>query len=128
MTLELTNSILKDVRVMVGLSADTSDFDTDLLVHINSSISKLNQNGVGNFLLVTDDTSTWNDLQNPLQVEGNKYFNMVPTFIFLSTKLIFDPPPPSTVQHYANNIDQSLWRLKVAYEEPYVAPIVEGSE
>lgn len=127
--MELTNSILKDIRVVAGgLSPDSPDFDTDLLMHINSSISKLNQNGVGKFLVVSDTTAIWGDLQDPLQVEGNKYFSMVPVFIALNTKLLFDPPPPSTVQHYANNIDQSLWRLKVAYEEPYVAPIVEGSE
>jgi hypothetical protein len=125
---ELTNSILRDIRVVAGLSPDSSDFDIDLLMHINSSISKLNQNGVGKFLVVSDDTATWGDLQDPLQVEGNKYFSMVPVFVTLSTKLIFDPPPPSTVQHYANNIDQALWRLKVAYEEPYVSPTVEGSE
>jgi hypothetical protein len=126
--LDVNNSILQDIRIAVGLDSSTSDFDTDLLIHINSAIGKLNQNGVGNFLVVEDEEATWNDLQNPLQIEGNKYFKMVPLFIILSTKLIFDPPPPSTVQFYVSNADQTLWRLKVAYEEPYVAPITEGSE
>lgn len=122
MTLDLTNSILQDVRTAVGLSSDTTDFDTELIMHINSAIGKLNQNGIGKFLVVKDDTSTWNDLQDPLQTEGNKYFATIPVFVALNTKLLFDPPPPSSVQHFANSIDQSLWRLKLAYEQPYVSP------
>jgi hypothetical protein len=114
----LTNSILEDVRGAVGLSRDVSDFDTDLLMHINASIGSLNQNGIGNDLVVIDDVSTWGDLQNSAQIDYNNYFKMVPLFIMLSTKLLFDPPPPSSVQYHQTAIDQLLWRLKIAYEEP----------
>jgi hypothetical protein len=123
---DVTKSILEDIRVAVGLDATTSDYDTDLLMHINSAIGKLNQNGVGNFIVVNDDTPTWGDLQNPEQVEGNKYFQMIPLFVTLSAKMIFDPPPPSTIQYYQLNIDQTLWRLKIAYEEPYTAPVIDS--
>jgi hypothetical protein len=124
-TLDVTKSILQDIRVAVGLSADTADFDTELLMHINGAIGKLNQNGVGNFLVVQNEEQKWVDLQNPLQVEGNKYFASVPLFVAISTKLLFDPPPPSSVQYHAENAEQILWRLKIAYEEPY---IVTGGE
>lgn len=117
--MDITKSILKDIRVAVGLSEDTTDFDTELLMHVNSAIGKLNQNGVGNFIMVTDTTQTWSDLQDPLQIVGNKFFTLVPLFITLSTKFMFDPPPPSTVEYYSRNVDQHLWRLKIAYEEPY---------
>lgn len=125
--MKLEHSILEDVREAVGLNRDVMDFDTDLLMHINSAIGKLNQNGVGNILLVTDVTSTWRDLQDVTQIEGNKYFAMVPLFIVVSTKIIFDPPPPSTVEYYNRSIDESLWRLKVAYETPIVTqtPILD---
>jgi hypothetical protein len=114
--LELTNSILKDVRVAVGLSEDATDFDTDLTMNINSTIAKLNQNGVGRFVVVNDTSTTWADLQDPLQVEGNLYFGMVPLLITLSTKLVFDPPPPSTVEYHSQLVEQLLWRLKISYE------------
>lgn len=126
--MDVNKSILQDIRMAVGLDATTFDFDTELLMHINSSIGKLNQNGIGNFLVLDNETQTWEELQNPLQVEGNKYFQMVPLFIALNTKLLFDPPPPSSVPQYVNNIEQSLWRLKIAYEEPYVKPTGGESE
>lgn len=116
MILDLTKSILKDTRQSVGLILTDDNFDTELLQHINSAIGKLNQNGVGRFLVVTDELSTWSDLQDLSQVEGNKYFQLVPLFITLSTKLLFDPPPPSSVEYHANNARELLWRLKIAYE------------
>lgn len=127
MTLNINNSILQEVRTAVGLAHDTVDYDTELLMHINGAIGKLNQNGVGNFLVVENEDQKWIDLQDPLQVEGNKYFQMVQLFIALSTRILFDPPPPSTVQMYQSNIDQTLWRLKVAYEEP-IPTTVTGSD
>lgn len=121
--MNLTNSILKDVREALGLVGDDTSFDAELLMHINSAISTLNQNGVGNILVVIDDKATWGHLQNPDQTAGNAYFQWVPLYIHLSTKLLFDPPPPSNVQYHSSSIEQLLWRLKVAYEEPYVSPI-----
>jgi hypothetical protein len=124
-SLDLTKSILRDIREAVGLSSDSTEFDTELLMHINSSIGKLNQNGVGAFLVVQNEESKWSDLQDPSQVEGNKFFQLIPLFMTLSTKLLFDPPPPSSVQYHADNVNQHLWRLKIAYEQPYVAPVVD---
>lgn len=112
----LENSILEDIRLAMGLSKTTSDFDTDLLMHVNAAIGKLNQNGVGAELVVFDTDATWDDLQDPMQADSNNSFKMVPLFIALSTKLLFDPPPPSSVQLHQSNIDQLLWRLKMAYE------------
>lgn len=118
----MEKSILEDIRVAVGLTVDTPDFDTELIMHINAAIGKLHQNDVCAFLIVKDNKQTWKELQDPLKVEGNKYFSMVPLFITLSTKLIFDPPPPSTVEYYSKNIDDLLWRLKTFYEDFTILP------
>lgn len=116
--MELGNSILEDIREAVGLGKGTVDFDTELIMYINIAIGKLNQNGVGNIIAVTDTTKTWRDLQNPLSIKGNESFYMIPGFIKLSVKMIFDPPPPSSVDYLTRSIDEILWRLKIAYEEP----------
>lgn len=125
--MNLKNSILQDVREALNIGREVADFDTEIIMHINTALGILNQNGIGNVIFITDTTTTWEDFYDPMAVEGNKVFHMIPLFITLSTKQIFDPPPPSTVEFYSRNIDQTLWRLKIAYENfPEVtAPIVE---
>ena len=119
--MELTDGILNDIKEAIGLSSEASPFDTEILMHINGAIGELNQNGVGMSIEI-DNTTTWGSLQDPQQVNGNKYFNLIPLFIKLQTKLLFDPPPPSSVAYHADNVSRLLWRLKIAYEEPYIAP------
>lgn len=112
----LTNSVLEDIRLAVGLSKDTSDFDTELLMHVNAAVGELNQNGVGRELIITDVSTTWGDLQDPAYADHNDSFKMAPLFVMLSTKLLFDPPPPSSVQHHQESAAKLLWRLKLAYD------------
>jgi|SRR6185437_2216129 len=114
--MDLTNSILKDIRDALDLDPDGVEFNTDIMMYINSSIVKLIQNGVGQLIVVNDASSTWGDLVDTSQVEGNRSFQLVPLFIKLNTKLLFDPPPPSTVERYTDGIRELLWRLKIAYE------------
>lgn len=116
MTTYMDKSILVHVREGVGLDKEDTAFDSDLLLHINANISRLNQNGIGKTLLITDDSSTWKDFIKEEQYSGNEFFGMVPQFIVLSTKLLFDPPPPSNVDAYQSMSEEYLWRLKVAYE------------
>jgi len=120
--LDVSKSILKDIRESVGLLPEDTSFDADLLLHINSSIATLNQNGVGSFIMVKDESSTWADLRDNTQIKGNIYFQMVPLYISLSTKLLFDPPPPSSVEFHSRKIEEQLWRLRIAYEKPYTIP------
>lgn len=120
--MELTDTILGDIREAIGLSSEPSPFDRDLLMHINAAIGTLQQNGIGLPIVITADT-TWTEFRDPTQTYGNQFFQMVPLFVTLSTKIIFDPPPPSSVQYHQSSVDQLLWRLKLAYEEPYVAPV-----
>lgn len=115
--MDITKSVLEDIRAAVGLTKDTVDFDTDLLMHINVALGTLLQNGVILPVMVTDATTTWGDLKDPLRLKGNEYFHMIPLFVMLSTKLVFDPPPPSAVETYGRNKDEILWRLKIAYED-----------
>lgn len=113
--MEFTDSILKTTRKALGLNEDDSSFDSELLMHINSSLGKALQNGVGKLTIVNDETTTWIDVKDDTQT-GNDYFGLLPTFVFLSTKVLFDPPPPSLVDVYSRQVDEHLWRLRAAYE------------
>lgn len=114
--MKLEESILDTVKQALGVDIETTSFDTDICMNINTAILELNQNGVGNPISVDDRTKTWNDLKDPSQVGGNRYFQFVPNYITLKTKVMFDPPPPSSVEYHLASIDTLLWRLKVFYE------------
>lgn len=113
--MKLDTPIIKTIRGALGLGEDDSSFDSDLYMHINSAIGILNQNGIGNTIMVSSEEKTWNDLINQEQSIGNEFFGMIPTYIMLKTKMLFDPPPPSTIEYYKNSVDELLWRLRVAY-------------
>lgn len=114
--MKMSDSILKHVRASVGLEEDNEEFDTELTNHINLSIGKLNQNGVGNPLIINDDKAMWSDLLEP-DVKGFESVGMIPTFMALNVKLLFDPPPPSSVEFHTRSVDEILWRMRLAYEK-----------
>lgn len=119
---ETTNSVLKSVRAAVGLQQDVTAFDTELLIHINSAFATLHQNGVGTPIVVVDDTQTWDDFRDENQVMGNYMFEQCKMFVYIKTRILFDPPPPSTVKYMDEASKETLWRLREAYDVP------EGSE
>ena len=112
-------TIINSIRLALGLSANGSEFADEIFMHVNSALLILNQNGIGRKIQLTMD-STWEDFKDPTQTEGNEYFEFVPTFVMTKTKILFDPPPPSNAPYYDGYIKETLWRLKVAYEEPII--------
>lgn len=113
-----TDSILVSTRSALGVGEDTTAFDTELLLYINSALAILSQNGCGKTLFVTNETETWDDFKDPTQEVGNQFFHLVPTYVFTRSKILFDPPPPSNVAFFDAYINELLWRIRVAYEEP----------
>lgn len=106
-------SILKTIRRMIGPDEDYEHFDTDLIIHINSAFSRLCQLGVGpeTPFKITGEDETWDEFIDPGHQEEVKQY------IFLKTKLIFDPPASSSVINvYKEEIEKLEWLLKeVAY-------------
>lgn len=109
--------MLLSMKKSLGVPEGDDHFDTEIKMHILSALMTLNQAGVGIEALSVSDLTKWSDFKDPTQVEGNKYFALVPQYAFLRTKLIFDPPPPSNVQFYDQMVKEILWRLKRAYGE-----------
>lgn len=89
----LEDSILKYVRHMIGPEEDYTYFDPDLIMHINSAFSRLCQLGVGPAtpFHIRDDSSVWTDF-----IEDG-YQEDVKQYVWLSTKLDFDPPQNGSV-------------------------------
>lgn len=106
------DSILKTIKKLLGISDEETHFDTDLIIHINSVFSILNQLGVGpsKSFQIQDEKETWDQF-----IEDDTDFNDVKTYIYLKVKLLFDPPASSSVMSaMERQISELEWRLNVS--------------
>lgn len=108
------DSILISIKKLLGIDAYCDQFDTDVLLHINSVFMILNQLGVGpaNGFVVTSNTEKWSDF-----IGDDQTIESVKTYVFLKVKLIFDPPQSSAAIESINRLISELeWRLNVAVD------------
>jgi len=111
----MEESILTSIKKVLGLAADYTEFDEDVLLHINSVFSTLAQLGVGPVggFMIEDDTSTWDEF-----IGEDLEYNAVKTYVCLRVRLLFDPPTTSYLIDAINNqIKELEWRLNVKREE-----------
>lgn len=110
----MNTSILNTIKQMLGLASDYTVFDTDIIVHINTSLSILRQLGVGpsQGFSITGATETWgNFLGTATNLEEVK------TYIYLKVKKLFDPPSNSSlVEAYNNEAKELEWRMNVTVD------------
>lgn len=113
----MTDSILESVKKVLGIDASYTAFDLDIVMHIDSTFATLHQLGVGPtdpFFLDEENpkTSVWADF-----IEGKTALNSVRTYVYLSVRLLFDPPGTSFVLTALEKQKEELgWRLNVASE------------
>lgn len=107
-------SILTSVKKVLGVSEDYTQFDEDIIMHINSVLLNLTQLGVGpdEGFSIEDDTTGWTDfISDKIQLQAVK------SYMYLKVKLLFDPPLSSAVIESTNRMIAELeWRLNVATE------------
>lgn len=110
--------IFDSVKESVGLSIIDTTFDNDIRMHINATLSKLNQLGVGRQTIINDESkTTWDDFKDPKQEQGNEAFSMVPQFVFVSVRMLFDPPPPTTYSIMKEYKEELEGRLYIQYNQ-----------
>lgn len=107
----MENSILTDIKKLLGIDESYEQFDQDIIIHINSFLRVLNQLGVGNSKFsISDKNSKWIDFLG----DGAEQLDEVKTYIYLRTRLVFDPPTSSFVNDSLQKvIDELTWRLNV---------------
>jgi hypothetical protein len=122
----METSILKTIRQMIGPSASYDVFDTDLIVHINSTFSRLCQLGVGSVISpfkITGESETWDDFINwngpnnesdtIVSATLSNIIDDVKQYIALKVRMLFDTPASGTVANALQaQIDQQEWLLK----------------
>lgn len=111
----LNDSIFLTVKKMLGIAEEYKAFDLDLVVNINSTFLSLCQLGVGPRFpfSISGEIETWSDLLG----EQEEILQGVATWVFLKTRLIFDPPTQSfLIEEIHKQIDELEWRLNVQVE------------
>lgn len=134
----MNSSILNDVKKMLGLTEDYKHFDQDIIICINAALSTLIQVGLPankNFNLVDSD-QTWGEYINPtndrvddsimrmalrqLSAENvDRNIGMIKSYVYLKTKLVFDPPQNSfTIESINKTINEYESRINIEYDKP----------
>lgn len=107
-------SILDSIKKLLGMEADYTAFDTDILIHINSTFSTLHQLGVGpkTAFSIESKADTWGSF-----IQDENKLNAVKTYVYIRVRLLFDPPETSHAREAFYKQAQELeWRLNVHAE------------
>lgn len=113
------DSILDSVKKVLGLDYDYTEFDLDVVIHINAAFGELLQLGVGpvDGFFISDNTSLWTAYTSRTDLLG-----MVKSWMYMKVRLAFDPPATSfTIEAFQKQIDEMTWRINVLAETPVVA-------
>lgn len=105
------DSILTSIKKLLGIAESDTNFDVDIIMHINSALGILNQLGVGpsTGFAIEDDSAEWTDF-----VSDMSKIQFAKTYVYQKVKLIFDPPPNSfAVDALTKSISELEWRLSV---------------
>lgn len=109
-----TESILASIKKQLGITEEYTQFDSDIIMHINSVLAILTQLGIGSTdgFAISDDRSTWQDFMGE-----DKKLEFVKSYVYLKVKLLFDPPLSSAVIESMNRtISELEWRILVVAE------------
>ena len=101
-------SILTSIKKLLGIQAEYTVFDQDLIIHINTAFAVLNQLNIGppHGFVIEDDTATWDEYITSCNL------TMVRSYIYMKVRLMFDPPTSGVLVESMNSMISELeWRL-----------------
>ncbi len=106
------DSILTSVKKLLGIAEEYTQFDVDIVMHINSVFLTLNELGVGpdSGFSIEDEYARWTDYisDNPLLL------NAVKSYMYLKVKMLFDPSLTSSITELMKEEARELeWRMNV---------------
>jgi hypothetical protein len=110
---ELNDSILDVTKKILGLPPEQTAFDLEIITHINSIFTVLEQLGVGpsGGFFITDNTSKWSEFM------GDEAINAVKSYMGLRVRLLFDPPATGPATDAITKQAEMLeWRLHTLME------------
>lgn len=109
-------SILDNVKELVDIPAAETGFDEEIISHVNSAFSTLEQLGVGPLggFEIADNTTLWS-----AYIGSTKILNMVKSYMKLRVRLLFDPPTTAAaIASFERQVTEFEGRLNIAVETP----------
>lgn len=123
----MQNSILTSTKKILGIEETYEAFDLDIITHINTVLSTLNQLGIGPLegFMIEDKSATWDQLYG-----DDLRLSSIKSYVFLRVKLLFDPPQTSFhIASIEKQIQEIEWRLNVVREgDAWVNPLPPAVE
>ena len=106
------NSILTSIKKLLGITESCTDFDTDIIMHINTVLMTLNQLGIGTEgFQIEDKNAVWSEFIESDKLAATK------SYVYLRVKLLFDPPLNSAIiEAIKESIRELEWRLNIRVE------------
>ena len=106
------NTILIDIKKLLGLSEEDKSFDKDVIININSVFNTLSQLGVNdNYERLKTGEETWDDFYPE---NSEDFVELIKTYMYLKLRLIFDPPLNSSILNsFKESIRELEWRLNI---------------
>lgn len=110
-------SILTSIKNLLGIVEEQTDFDMQIIIHINSVLHFLTQIGVGpeEGFSIQDDTAAWTDYIP----EDEQKLELVKSYVCMKVRLMFDPPTSAALIENMNKLISELeWRISVSVDPP----------
>lgn len=105
----MVDSILNSIKLDLGIPDDDTAFDQEIIMHINAAFLSIHQVAIDSDSVysITDANNTWAEL-------GVDLPNVLEEYIYLYTKMIFDPPETSAkLNAYQSRMDMLEFRINV---------------
>lgn len=106
-----SNSILNTIKTLIGSDETDTDFDVEIINHINAVFLELNQLGVGpsEGFFIVDSNDEWSDF-----VEEGMLQNFIRIYVKDRVRLSFDPPSSNAlIENINKEIDMMQFRILV---------------
>lgn len=110
----MNDSILTSIKKALGPEEVYEHFEPEIIMYINSVLATLTELGVGpkDGFMIEDETAVWSDF-----ISDDKLMRLVPTYVYLRVKLVFDPPTIAAIlESFERQADMYEWRINAAAE------------
>jgi hypothetical protein len=108
-------SVLDSVKKVLGFDSEFTDFDVDIIMHVNTFFGDLLQVGAGpsTGFVIEDNTALWTDFTD----DNSTYLSNVQSYIYIKVRLVFDTPATSfAIDALSQQATETLWRINTMIE------------